>query len=99
MNNADMNKIDRVGQIEEGCRTGVHLWDEKEGHSTVETDGDLTKVKLRCLLCGRQYDISVPLGLNAFINKQPQQSQPPQKTEIQNNTDEGQSDILKRLLE
>ena len=63
----DVNKCEHLGQITEGCQSGQHLWDEREGHSTVETDGELTKIKMLCLVCHRQFDISALFGLNRFI--------------------------------
>lgn len=63
------NKFERAGSISYGCATGAHLWDEDMGHSTVERDGNLTKLKIRCLRCGVQFDISAPLELNDMIGK------------------------------
>lgn len=99
----DINKFEHSGQVTEGCSTGTHIWDEGEGHSTVEKDGDLTKIKLRCLACGKQFDISAPLGLNDFIGRQQNNidrtvydTSTQQRNEVSNN--EENSDILKRLL-
>ena len=98
----DINKFEHAGQATEGCQSGQHVWDEAEGHSTVETDGDLTKIKLRCLMCQKQFDISAPLGLNDFIGKQPvhttQFSPQIQRAEPLTTNEIGQSDILKRIL-
>ena len=100
----ELNKFERLGHITEGCQSGQHLWDEAEGHSTVEADGDLTKIKMRCLVCRKQFDISAPLGLNGFINKQPMPepqkipTQQIQRTEQPTEEYIQQSDILKRIL-
>ena len=103
----ELNKFERVGQTTEGCDSGQHMWDEAEGHSTVEQDGDLTKIKMRCLVCRKQFDFSAPFGLNRFINKQesPDVVVQPKQTMPQIRRDESateeyidQSEILKRLL-
>ena len=101
------NKFEHSGQIPIGCNSGDHLWDEREGKIGIEADGDLTKIKTRCIRCGQQFDMSVPLDLNQFIEgssvaPQPQRnySMPTQQTQqIQHNEeDTDRSDILRRLL-
>ena len=98
------NTFEHAGQIVVGCTGGQHLWDEEEGHSTVEKDSDLTKIKLKCLRCEKQFDITAPFGFNRFIrDSQPErkpivektitnddQQQPLEETEM--------SPMLKRLL-
>lgn len=97
----DINKFEHSMRKVDGCANGKHQFDEREGHSTVEVDGDLTKIKMKCLLCGKQIDISAPLDLNRFIGRQeetaPQNTPQIQRTEQPTNNS-GQSDILKRLL-
>ena len=99
----DINKFEHAGQTTEGCQSGQHVWDEAEGHSTVEADGDLTKIKLRCLMCQKQFDISAPLGLNEFIGKQQNITTPPINYGGGASGAGGmnanvESDILKRIL-
>lgn len=102
------NIFEHGESIPQGCMNNQHLWDEEMGHSTVEKDGNLTKLKLRCVRCGIQYDISAPLELNDFIGKSSQQqinTQPqpvPQQQTIVTSPQPGENDdrpdIIKRLL-
>lgn len=98
------NQFDYVGGNPVGCSTGAHLWDEQEGHIGVEQDGDLTKLKLRCLRCGRQFDISAPLEINRFIksgnNIQPPSTYrtAPPEMRVQERKQIEDSDILTRIL-
>jgi hypothetical protein len=105
------NKFEHSGQIPIGCNSGDHLWDDREGKLGIEADGDLTKIKAKCIRCGQQFDMSVPLDLNQFL---PQTSAPVQPNRVtierfsveprpirQTQEDKdivGQSDILRRLL-
>lgn len=99
----DLNKFEHSGQITEGCQSGQHLWDETEGHIGIEKDGDMTKIKIRCLVCGKQFDISAPLGLNEYIDQQNNHQHSTgvnrqYAPNIRANDDVEQSDILKRIL-
>ena len=100
--NQELNKFELLGQATEGCRTGQHIIDEAEGHSTVERDGINTKIKMRCLVCRQQINFSAPFGLNDYINEQPEQSEQIRQS-IQHLNPVGeeymkQSDILRRIL-
>lgn len=99
----DINKFEHAGQLSSGCSAGEHLLDDREGHMGIETDGDFTKIIMKCLACGKHIGISAPLGLNDFLNKQ---SNPTTESTHQNplsQEDEtsfaGQSDVLKRILQ
>ena len=101
MDKPELNKFELLGQSTEGCRTGQHIIDESEGHSTAERDGSNTKIKMRCLVCQQQIDFSAPFGLNNYINEQSEPPQQIQQPEYSNPVGEeyvGQSDMLKRLL-
>lgn len=103
------NQFDYAGGVPVGCNTGAHLIDEQIGHIGIEKDGDLTKLKVRCLRCNRQIDISAPLELNQFIKSDNQppvtNMQPPAiyrtptpEVQTQGVAPMEGSDILKRLL-
>lgn len=102
------NQFDHAGSIPVGCSTGAHLWDEQEGHIGIESDGDLTKLKLKCLRCGRQFDVSAPLDVNRFIKTDNQPvvkiqppaiyRTPPEEVQTSGVRSEEGSELLKRLL-
>ena len=77
-----LDQWEHVESIDGGCNAGNHLWDDKEGNIGIETDGNLTKIKVKCLRCGKQTDISSPLDLNRFLGQsqdnvpQPSSTQP-----------------------
>lgn len=102
---SDLNKFESLGQITEGCGNGKHMFDESEGHIGIEQDGNNTKIKLKCLVCGKQIDISAPFGLNEYLKQGHQPIQP--QVRISSGSASGssghgapseQSDILKRIL-
>ena len=96
-NKIDLNKFEHMQVGGKGCKDGMHRPNMEEGQIGIEKDGELTKLRFRCVACGMSYGISAPLGLNEYIGDTPDVQQeitnyPTHPTPMFNNTQEAPVD-------
>lgn len=62
-----MTKMEKEGSYSDGCHNGKHEYDRSDVQLGVA--GDLTRVSMRCINCGKRVAIEADLNINDIIRE------------------------------